>query len=100
MDETRSLRMQVAVLSLALFLLVAFQTVLLIQARGNLVTTRAGQEAATQQSLRMRQQLDVLATGTARLAAGGDQNAAKIVEDFRRQGVTFTFPNGTVAPNR
>lgn len=92
--------MQVAILSLALFVLVAFQTVVLIQTRGNLVATRNSQDQGTQQGQRVRQQLDVLATGTARLAAGGDQNAAKIVEDFRRQGVTFTFPNGTTAPQR
>jgi hypothetical protein len=92
--ETRTLRIQSSGLALALFLLLGFQTFELIKARGNLVTTRAGQEQAAQQSLQLRRQLDALATGTAQLAASGDANAAKIVEDFRRQGVTFSLPAG------
>ena len=90
--ELRSLRTQVAVLAVALFLMVAFQTYVVIGTRGNLVAARAGQEQQTQQSLQLRRQLDALAAGTARLSVAGDQNATKIVEDFRRQGVQFTFP--------
>jgi hypothetical protein len=91
-SEIGSLRMQVAVLSLALFILVGFQTYLIVQTRGNLVAARAAQDQPTRQSLQVRQQLDALAAGTARLSVAGDQNATKIVEDFRRQGVTFNFP--------
>ena len=85
-------RVQLALVTLALFVMVAFQTVQLIRERGNLADALATQEPAIQQGLKLRKQLDTLATETARLAAAGDAGASAIIEELRREGITVKPP--------
>jgi hypothetical protein len=91
-DGWIGLRVQVALLTLALLLLVGFQTTQLIRDRTNLATVHAAQEPTVQEGLKLRQQLDILAGETARLAAEGDAAARAIIEDMRRQGITVKVP--------
>ncbi len=85
-------KVQLALVTLALFLMVAFQSVQLIRERGNLAELQANQEPTIQEGLRLRKQLDTLANETAQLAAGGDTGASAIIEELRRQGITVKPP--------
>jgi hypothetical protein len=93
-DENGILQLQLLLLSSAFVLLLSFQTYSLIRDRVALFSVRAGQEANVQQSLKLRQQLDSLAKGTARLADDGDANARAVVDAMRKQGVTLKAPPG------
>jgi hypothetical protein len=81
-----------AVLALAVFVLVAFQTYMLVQARHNLNTAYAGQEKPVEEATKLRQRAEGLAGGVAKLAEAGNANAKAIVENFRRQGVDMKPP--------
>jgi hypothetical protein len=85
-------KIQVTLLTLALFVMVAFQTVQLIRERGNLGNVWASQEPTIQEGIKLRKQLDTLANETARLAAAGDAGASAIIEELRRQGITVKPP--------
>lgn len=50
----------------------------------------AGQAEPLAESIRMRQQFQGLVTGTAQLAAAGNQAALRIQSDLERAGVRFT----------
>jgi hypothetical protein len=81
-----------AIVSLSVFLLVAFQTVQLVRDHSTLSDLKAAQEPTIQESIKLRQQLEALAGKTAQLAADGDESARAIVEQMRRQGVNMTPP--------
>jgi len=85
-------RLQLALLTLALFVMVVFQTVQLVRERSTLAEVWANQEPTIQEGVRLRRQLDALATETARLAADGDVGASAIIDDLRRQGITIKPP--------
>jgi hypothetical protein len=87
-------RLQLTLVTLALFLMVAFQCVQLIRERASLAELWTTQEPTIQEGLRLRKQLDTLASETAQLAAGGDTGASAIIDDFRRQGITLRPPAG------
>lgn len=87
---TRSLFAPVLLLALSLLAMAGFQTWQLLQQQGNLQTVRANQETAVEESRRIRAQLQSLTQGTADLAAAGNQNAQRIVDELARQGVTLT----------
>jgi len=88
-------RLQLALLTLALFVMVVFQTVQLIRERSTLGEVWANQEPTIQEGVRLRRQLDALATETSRLAADGDAGASTIIDDLRRQGITIKPPAAT-----
>lgn len=94
--ELRGIRGQLSLITVTFFLMLGFQTVELIRDRATLTSARATQEPTVQQSLKVRQQLDAVAGGIARLADAGDDNAQAIVEDFRRQGITVRNPQAGV----
>ena len=87
---TRSLFAPVLLLALSLVAMTGFQTWQLVQQQGNLETVRANQETAVQESQRVRAQLQSLTRGTADLAAAGNPNAQRVVDELARQGVTLT----------
>ena len=93
-NEWRSVRVQVPLLTIAFFLLVGFQTFQLVQDRTALLRARAAQDLPIQQSAKLRQQLDAIAAGTVRLADAGDADARAIVEGMQRQGITMRAPAG------
>ena len=85
-------KVQLALVTLALFVMVAFQSVQLIRERGNLGDALARQEPTIQEGVKLRKQLNELATETARLAAAGDTGASAIIDELRREGITVKPP--------
>lgn len=90
--EQISLVWPVLLLSIAMAGMLVFQTTLVIRERSNLAALRATQEPTIAESVRMRQQLESLASGLARLAQDGNSTAKTIIEDLRRQGITVNPP--------
>ena len=82
----------------ALFLLVAFQTVGLFRDHDTLIAVRASQETTVQEGTKLRQQLGAIAGQTAELANNGDAVAKDVVEAMRKQGLTLSPPNAPAAP--
>src|SRR5258708_29376045 len=82
------LQIPLLLLAIAFFLMVGFQTVQLVRERGNLYEIQLGQETTVQESLKLRQQMESLASKTAQLADGGNAGAKAIIEELRRLGIT------------
>ncbi len=78
--------------ALALFLLVALQTVQLLRELNTLVAFRESQQASMQAGEKIQRQLEALAGQTAQLANDGDAAAKDVVEQMRRQGYTLSPP--------
>lgn len=72
--------------SLAWFL---FQATQLLAERNTLQQSREAQQAQVQQSQKLRDSLDGLASDTARLAEQGNRNAKLVVDELRKRGVTI-----------
>lgn len=68
----------------------AFQLIQLSDEAQGLEAAKNGQNAQLQQSQRVRQALDALATETRKLADAGNANAKLIVEELRKRGVTIS----------
>jgi hypothetical protein len=88
----RRLLLPVLLTALALFLLVALQTVQLVGGHSELSAFRTSQQANVDAANKLRQQLQVLAGQTAELANGGDAAAKDVVEEMRKQGFTLSPP--------
>lgn len=86
------IRTQLGLLSLAFLISMAFQTYELLSGLGNLGTMRDAQQSSVDQGQRLRAQLDLLASGTARLAAGGDAGAQAVIAQLQRDGITVKAP--------
>jgi len=86
------LRLPVILIVVALFVLMAFQTGQTIHDRGALSDLRRSQEATVQEAIKLRQQLETLASKTAQLAADGDEGAKTVVDQMKRQGVALSPP--------
>ncbi|HUB98119.1 MAG TPA: hypothetical protein VL993_19500 [Stellaceae bacterium] len=80
---------------LALFLLVAFQTIGLFRDHDTLITVRASQETTVAEGTKLRQQLGAIAGQTAELANAGDPVAKDVVDEMRKQGFTLSSPAAT-----
>lgn len=91
--DFRRLQIPLGLVVLGFFIMVAFQSVQLVRERGHIIDTRAAQEPIVQEGMKLRQQLDSLASKTAQLADSGNAHAKAIIDDLRRQGIT-------VKPNR
>ncbi len=79
----------IALVTLSLFTWIAFQTVMLFKERTTLQSVRQNQEKTVQDSIKLRNQLDSIAKGTAALARSGNAGAKTIVEELRKRGVTI-----------
>ena len=88
-DAAARVFLPVALLAVAIFLWVGFQTTQLIRERQALQTLRQGQEAQVQSSQKLRASLEAIATGTAKLAHQGNPNARLIVDELRKRGLTI-----------
>jgi hypothetical protein len=77
---------------LSLFVLMAFETAEAIHDRGALADLRRSQEPTVQEAIKLRQQLESLASKTAQLAAEGNEGAKAVVDQMKRQGVTLNPP--------
>jgi regulatory protein YycI of two-component signal transduction system YycFG len=93
-----SLHTTIGLLTIAVFLMVAFQTYQLVREKKTLTETRSNQEQPVQEGIKLRRQLDAVAGGLAKLAEEGDAGAKQIVEGLRRQGINVKVPGSTAAP--
>ncbi len=85
-------------LSAALLLWAGAQMVQLLSERSTLKTLLTSQSTAFAASQKLRVQLDAIASGTQRLADGGNQNAKLVVEELRKRGITINPATTPVAP--
>lgn len=88
--DTGSWWLPVILIIVAFFVLLAFETGYAIHDRQALADQKRAQEQVVQEALRVRQQLETLASKTAQLAADGDEGAKAVVEQMKRQGVSLT----------
>lgn len=87
-----SLALPVALLSIAFLTASGFQTVQLLQDRGNLARVYARQQQAVERTLQLRDTVDAFAGDTAKLARAGDPQAKQVVESLRSQHITIRPP--------
>ena len=87
-----SVSLPVILIIVSLLVLMGFQTYQAVQDRETLLDLQRAQEPTIQQAIKVRQQLETLAGGTAQLATEGDENAKAIVDEMKRQGVTLSQP--------
>ena len=92
MREQEGWSLPVALLVVAVFLMVAFQTFVLVRERANLGAIRAAQEPNIEEATKLRVQLRDLAAATAKLADAGDVGAKSVIEELRRLGVNIKPP--------
>jgi len=90
--EFGGLQLPVTLAVVALFVLMAFETAEAIRDRGALSNLRRSQGATVEEGIKLRQQLEALAAGTAKLAADGDEGAKTVVDQMKRQGVSLNPP--------
>ena len=76
----------------SLFVFITFETGEAIHDRGALAELRRSQEPTVQEAIKLRQQLESLAGGTAKLVAEGDEGAKTVADQMKRQGVTLNPP--------
>lgn len=98
-DSRHGVFVPVLVLVLAVVTWFGFQATQLVAERKNLVALSASQDAVYRKAQQMRQQLDAIAAGTARLAAQGNQSAQAIVDALRARRITVN-PNPASPPQQ
>jgi hypothetical protein len=86
------LRLPIILVVVSLFVLMAFETAEAVHDRGALADLRRSQEPTVQEAIKLRQQLESLASKTAKLAAEGDEGAKTVVDLMKRQGVNLNPP--------
>lgn len=82
------------VFGLTLVIWLGFQSVQLLGERSNLAAAYAAQQTAVDSATKLRGSLDGLAADTQRLAESGNPNAALLVGELRKRGITIN-PNAT-----
>jgi hypothetical protein len=88
--SARSLQLPLALIVVALFLLLAFQSVQLFRQRENLIAAQAAQTPLLEDAAKLSQQLDALVAGTLKLAGSGNASAKAALEELHRQGISLT----------
>ncbi len=91
------IELAVAVLALAFFLAVLFQSVQLWRERSSMNQIYQNQEQVLPDVLKLRDQVNSLAGDVAQLAQTGDAAAKQVTDDMARQGVALRPPS-TPAP--
>jgi len=87
-----SLALPVALLALAFFAAIGFQTVQLMRDHSNLADVYAGQENAVEQTVRLRNLVEGFAGETASLAQQGNRPAKRVVETLRSENIAIRPP--------
>ena len=78
-----------ALLALALFLMLAFQTVQLVRESETLATIDRNQDTPLQETARLRQAVDSLAGDIAQLAQSGNANAKQVIDEMAKQNIVL-----------
>lgn len=68
------------------------------QQRQQLLAAHSAQRQTVDNASQLRQSLDVLAADTQRMADGGNANAALLVTELRKRGITISVPGAGVMP--
>lgn len=89
-SRTRTVFVPVLLLALTLVSMSGFRTFQLVQQQNELQTLLVDQEELVAEAQRIRSQLQAVARGTVNLAAEGNKNAKRVVDQLARQGVTLT----------
>lgn len=89
--ERRPSRLPLILTLIALLVWFGFQTVQLVLERNNLSTLKASFDAASQESQKMRTQLEVLITKTNELANQGNPNAKTVVQELEKRGIPINI---------
>jgi len=91
-QQAGELPLPVVFVVVSLFVLMAFETGQAIHDRSALEELRHSQQATVQEAVKLRQQLQTLASKTAELAAAGDSGAKTVVDQMKRQHITLAAP--------
>lgn len=92
-NDRNMLQWTILLVSGALFMMVAFQTYILLQAGENLVRVRVNQETPVKNGQELQKKVESLAGRVAQLAEGGNANAKQVVDAMARQGVQLKPPS-------
>lgn len=99
-ERNRSVFVPLAVGLLAMLIWAGFQTSQMVRERSNLKQVYANQDAPLQATLKMRTQMDVIASGTVKLANQGNANAKMIIQALADRGITIDPDAKTPVPPR
>ena len=94
----RSPDLPLALVALAVFLGFAFQTVELVQASESLVVISHNQDAPLQETARLKQAVDSLASDITDLSQQGDTNAKQILDEMAKQNIQLRPSQPADAP--
>ena len=83
----------VIMISVVVFLFLAFQTVILSQDRSNFDTAITQQQPTIEQVQKVKAQLDALALGMLKLSQLGDKDAMNIIAQLKKAGVNVGDPS-------
>lgn len=95
--STLSAFVPVLILGLVLAAWFGFQATQLRAERDAMRELMAGQDKQLQESKKLRDSLDAIARGTARLADSGNANARLVVDELKKRGVTINPDSPTPA---
>lgn len=79
----------IALLAIAVFLGLAFQTVQIVRDSETLATINRSQEAPLQETARLRQATDSLAGEIVQMAQSGDSGAKQVVDEMAKQNIVI-----------
>lgn len=79
---------------------IGFQASQMVREQGNLKQVYANQNAPLQAAQKKRTQMDVIASGTVKLAHQGNANAQMIIQALADRGITIDPDAKTPAPPR
>jgi hypothetical protein len=82
----------IALLSLVVFISLAFQTTQIFTDRSTLHQIKTQQDKPLEDTLRLQTQLTALAQGTLKLAQQGDKDAQSIIDRLKKAGVNVELP--------
>lgn len=99
-DRNCSVFAPLAVGMLAMLIWAGFQTSQMVRERGRLKQVYASQKTPLQAAQKMRTQMDVIASGTLKLASQGNANAKMIIQALADRGITIDPKVKTQAPPR
>ncbi|MEO8937973.1 MAG: hypothetical protein ABI277_14915 [Burkholderiaceae bacterium] len=87
---TMSAFLPILIIGLVLIAWFAFQATQLRMERDAMREAITNQDKAVADSKKLRDSLDAIARGTARLADGGNANARLIVDELKKRGITIS----------
>lgn len=89
---TEPWQLPLVLVAAAALLALIVTTLQLVDERNQLAQLRDAQAPRLQEANQFRERLQAIGSETARLAAGGDATAKKIVDAMKQQGVTLQEP--------